>query len=455
MSDDWLAAAGSDPAASARAIARARDAFLAGGPCARGGGIRDVVASSWERSARARVDPGKDPPVTLGGAELEAYRRDHPLAAVIGLLRELVGAVAEDGRHLMAVSDASGRLLWVEGHTAVLRRAETMNFVEGAVWDEPHAGTNAPGTALALDHAVQIFSAEHFLSTVGAWTCAAAPIHDPATGRILGIVDVTGGDIVAHPHSLALVSAAARAAETQLGASRAPAALWLPPAPRTATGRGDPARAEAPGRLHALGRDHALVTAAAPGPGAEETRLNRRHGELLAILALHPEGLTADQLASALYPDGAAEATVRVEVNRLRHVLGALVRSRPYRLAPGFTADFLDVARALREKDAPAALAGYAGPLLPRSEAPAVVAERHWIDVRVRTAVLDSGDPDLIEDWLGRFGPDDLDAWEHLVRVLAPGARRAEALAEVRRLGAAAGPWRTRPDATFGQPPPV
>ena len=73
-----------------------------------------------------------------------------------------------------------------------------MNFVEGAVWDESHAGINAPGTALALDHAVQIFSAEHFRPTVQAWTCAAAPIHDPATGRILGIVDITGGDIVAH-----------------------------------------------------------------------------------------------------------------------------------------------------------------------------------------------------------------------------------------------------------------
>ncbi|MBR7837589.1 hypothetical protein KDL01_30195 [Actinospica durhamensis] len=459
MSGDWLAEAG-DPVASAREIARARDAFLAGEPGAPAcGGIRDVVARSWERSARARVDPDKDPPVTLAGADLDDYRRAHPLAAVIGLLRELVGAVAQDGRHLMAVSDASGRLLWVEGHTAELHRAEAMNFVEGAVWDESHAGTNAPGTALVLDHAVQIFSAEHFLSTVSAWTCAAAPIHDPATGRILGIVDVTGGDIVAHPHSLALVSAAARAVEAQLGAVRpgAPAALWLPPGPRR----------PAPPYLHALGRDHALVTAPergyatgsafaaepelTPEPAAEETRLNRRSSELMVILALHPEGLTADQLASALYDDGAAEATVRVEVNRLRHALtGGLVRSRPYRLGTGLAADFLEVARALREKDAAAALAAYAGPLLPRSEAPAVVAERHWIDAHVRTAVLDSGDPDLIEDWLGRFGGEDLDAWTRLARLLPPGARRADALAEARRLDTAADPWRALRDATFG-----
>ena len=123
MSGDWLAETGADPAASAREIARARDAFLSGTPGSGSGlgdgPIRDVVARSWERSARARVDPAKDPPVTLAGADLDAYRRTHPLAEVIGLLRELVGAVAEDGRHLMAVSDASGRLLWVDRKSVV------------------------------------------------------------------------------------------------------------------------------------------------------------------------------------------------------------------------------------------------------------------------------------------------------------------------------------------------
>ena len=84
-------------------------------------------------------------------------------------------------------------MLWVEGHAAVRHRAERMNFVAGARWDESHAGTNAPGTALAVDHAVQIFAAEHFAARA-AWTCAAAPIHDPHTGRLLGAVDITGGD---------------------------------------------------------------------------------------------------------------------------------------------------------------------------------------------------------------------------------------------------------------------
>ena len=421
MSDGWLAEAGPDPTATARGIARVKDAFLSGEEVRVADRVRTVVAQSWERCLG--LDLAENAPVTLTGSDLESYRAEHPLNLVVGLLRELVGSVAEDGKHLMAISDATGRLLWVEGHKWARGRAEAMNFVEGAVWDEASAGTNAPGTALALDHAVQIFASEHFRPIVQEWTCAAAPIHDPVTGRILGIVDVTGGDIVAHPHSLALVNAAAKAAEAQLAASagwrrESDGTLWVPE------------REECESRLLALGRDQAVLV-----QHGRETRFNRRHSEILVILAQHPEGLTGDQLTAALYDDdAAAEATVRVEVARLRRVLGGLIGSRPYRLTAPISADFLDVARALREKNLDAALEAYAGPLLPRSEAPNVLTERHWIDARLRTAVLESGSAKLLDDWLERCGPDDLDVWERLVPLLPSGVRRAEAMDEVRRL---------------------
>ena len=84
------------------------------------------------------------------------------------------------------------------------------------LWTEDSAGTNAIGTALAIDHAVQIFSAEHFLSEQHAWWCSAAPIHAPRTGEILGVVNLSGPIRTANPHSLALVMAAAEMAETVL-----------------------------------------------------------------------------------------------------------------------------------------------------------------------------------------------------------------------------------------------
>ena len=90
-------------------------------------------------------------PVQLDGAELRSHRERSPLVELLPLFRELLGRIATEARHLMAVGDASARLLWVEGHPVLRRRAEHMNFVEGAAWNERAAGTNAPGTAIALN----------------------------------------------------------------------------------------------------------------------------------------------------------------------------------------------------------------------------------------------------------------------------------------------------------------
>ena len=69
------------------------------------------------------------------------------------VIRRLLVDDATDAGLLVAVSDAAGRLLWVEGEHRLRTRAEAMHFVAGADWSEAEAGTNAPGTALALGHA--------------------------------------------------------------------------------------------------------------------------------------------------------------------------------------------------------------------------------------------------------------------------------------------------------------
>ena len=71
------------------------------------------------------------------------------------------------------ICDGAGRILWLEGHPGVKEDAEDrIRFTEGMLWTEDSAGTNAIGTALAIDHAVQIFSAEHFLAEQHAWWCS-------------------------------------------------------------------------------------------------------------------------------------------------------------------------------------------------------------------------------------------------------------------------------------------
>ncbi|MDQ0758805.1 transcriptional regulator of acetoin/glycerol metabolism [Streptomyces canus] len=290
---------GADPAEHVRLLRRAHETFTEAGTVQRP--VRPVVADSWRRSARAGVGPDGTASVELSDGDLGSYRAEHPLARVMPLFRELMGTFASDGEHLLAVCDEHGRLLCVEGHPRTRRQAEWMNFVPGARWAETAVGTNAPGTAVAVDRPVQVFAAEHFIRRVQPWTCAAAPVHDPRTGRVLGAVDITGGDGLAHPHSLGFVQAVARAAESQL-------ALLLPQRPASDTSE-----------LSALGRDEALLVGA-----GRRVRLSRRHSEILVLLSRHPEGLTGDELLCALYEDeSVTPVTLRAELARLRRVLGA------------------------------------------------------------------------------------------------------------------------------------
>ncbi|WP_091202926.1 helix-turn-helix domain-containing protein [Micromonospora narathiwatensis] len=410
MADPWLALEfGADPAERIAQVGAAHEAFLTGG--ATPDRVREVVRRSWERSAL--LDPEATAPVDLTDDALESYRAVHPLARVLPLFRDLLGGIAQDGAHLMAVCDAYGRLLWVEGHPGVLRHAARMNFVPGARWDETHAGTNAPGTALAVDHSVQIFATEHFVRPVQRWTCAAAPIHDPTTGRLLGAVDITGGDHLANPQSLALVRATARAAEAFL-ANAAPAE---------------------PDVVHvaALGRDEAELRV-----GGRRVRLGRRHSELLVLLLHHPEGRTGEQLGLDLYGDDRLHpVTLRAELSRLRRALGEeLLDSRPYRLRGTVRADFRTVAELLERGDPAGALQAYPGSLLPASDAPGVARLRQLLDGQLRAAVLAAADPALLTAWTATpAGADDLTAWQALARALPPGTpRRPLAVARARQL---------------------
>ena len=224
-----------------------------------------------------------------------------------------------------------------------------MHFVEGARWAEDVAGTNAPGTALAVDHAVQIYGSEHYRRPVQPWSCSAAPVHDPVTGLLLGAIDVTGGDHVASPHVLTLVRATVAAVESEL--------RWLH-REQLAAGRPAGRRRCAPWRprLDVLGRERArLILPSGP------VELSLRHSELLLLLAeaaVAGEGRTAAQLAAECHPGDAAAVTVRAELSRLRRLVGAdLVGSRPYRLLGRLDTD-LDQVRRLLARGAVGAGAG-------------------------------------------------------------------------------------------------
>jgi hypothetical protein len=314
----------------------------------------------------------------------------------------------------MAVSDAAGQLLWVCGGSEALRAAESIGFVEGSNWDERLAGTNAPGLALTLDRTAVVHGAEHFRQSVRRWSCAAAPIHDPASSTLLGVLDLTGGDEVVGPQSVALVRAAARMAEAEMARA-------------LLTRRPPPAADRRPGlqvAIEALGRSEALVRVDAGDGTPVPLRLTRRHSEILVLLASAPHGLSGDELAVLLYdedggalprstPGSTPRSTLRAELNRLRQLLGPeLLGSRPYRLQASVSADWLAVEAMIAAGDVVGATRMFRGPLLPRSAAPGVARCRDQVTSVLRASVLASGDAALMSTWTrSAWGRDDRGMW--------------------------------------------
>ena len=69
--------------------------------------------------------------------------------------------------------------------------------------------------------------------------------------------------------------------------------------------------------------------------------LSPRHSEMLVLMALHPEGLSARQMAVELFGDPGKLMSVRAEISRLRRQLVGIVAAQPYRVVADLSADFL------------------------------------------------------------------------------------------------------------------
>jgi GAF domain-containing protein len=362
--------------------------------------LRPEVAESWRRSLAGGVDPDCITEQVVS-EDVSRLRDAHPLSSAMPIIRQLLVDDAAESGVVVAVTAADGTLLWVEGDRNARRRAEAMNFVPGADWSERVAGTNAPGTALALDRAVQIRGSEHFARVVQPWSCAAVPIHCRDNGALIGALDLTGGTRVASPQTLALVRATAVAVENHLALLRLTGATPESPSPA---------------RLTVLGSNRPRCAVTDEHGQSRATTLTGRHADILVLLSRHPEGLTADHLALLLDEKDLDVVTVRAEMSRLRRVVGAdLIASKPYRLLKPIASDAGDVYDALRAGDVEKALARYPGELLPQSVSPGVARLRTELSTSLREAVMTAGNLALLRRWLDLpEGRDDRHGW-HLL----------------------------------------
>lgn len=411
--------------------------------------VRPLVSASWNRSLAFGVDRDAAAPTRVVDQDLRGYRDTHPLAAVLPVIQRLLVRHTIGSGLIVAIGDQNGRLLWIDGDRDLRRRAEAMAFVEGAVWSEQIVGTSAPGTALALGHSVQIAQDEHFTRIVHPWSCSAVPVRNRATGELLGVIDITGGADAVAPITLPLLEATAAAVEAELSLlqpEHAHSQLLVHRAPSVHSAKDIASRRSsvpAPPRfsahepeLNVLGRDEGALRI-----GASSSVLSMRHAELLTLLAWNSSGLSAGDLARAIYGRDDAVVTLRAEMVRLRRALTPIAPaltplSRPYRLPTELKLDAQHVLAFLDRGAHRVAFSRYPGPVLPGSASPGIEVIRHAVSSRLRESLLTDANVDILLTYAHLpEARHDVELWRACLRMLPPRSpRRAAVVAHLEHI---------------------
>ncbi len=369
--------------------------------------VRPEILRSWEMS-QAAITPDVSSAPMADEADTAAFFRESPLQTAVARVEAELRRTAEDGDLVLAVTDAETRILWTYGGRVMRRKAESVNFVAGGRWDEASVGTNALAIAARQGTPSMVFSAEHYASIVHNWVCWAAPVHDPQTGLQLGVIDLSTTWERTHPIGLATARVLARLIEAAM--------------PQTSS------RLVPEGDVPIPGLVLTLLGNAEASLDGQRLLLNRRQTEVLALLAMHPEGLSLETLHALVYGDQSVTlSTLKAEVSHLRSALGGQLASRPYRLTLPVTTDVDTVLGLVRRGNVAAAVAAYGGDLLPGTNSPALTQYGEYVAVAVREALLADPEPTAVLRYT-ELAPYDVEVVEVCLAALGEGAHPAKPL---------------------------
>ncbi|MCU1375124.1 MAG: putative transcriptional regulator [Actinomycetia bacterium] len=174
--------------------------------------VRDEIAASWQRSTAAGLRPDR---VTVPlGPEGDG---DRPLArtarAVLDQIAlDLVGAPVG-----VVLAGERGQVLDRRVDDVTLRaHLDRVHLAPGFVLTEAVVGTNGIGTAIARRRPTTVVGEEHFADSLTTVACAAAPIADPRSGQVVGVLALASHVADASSLMLPLATHAAREIEHRL-----------------------------------------------------------------------------------------------------------------------------------------------------------------------------------------------------------------------------------------------
>jgi sigma-54 dependent transcriptional regulator, acetoin dehydrogenase operon transcriptional activator AcoR len=193
-------------------LVSARAELLDGGEVQRREGVPDHVAASWRRSVAGGVSvDGVESPYTT---ELDFQSRLVKCAQPV--VEQLADQIS-DVPMCVALTDNRARILARKDSSHWIGRVlDRVHFAQGFGYAEGAVGTNGVGTVLEFGESVHIVGAEHFVDSLQAFACAGAPVRDPFTGRIEGVLDISCLADQSTPIMHSLVRTAARRIEQNL-----------------------------------------------------------------------------------------------------------------------------------------------------------------------------------------------------------------------------------------------
>ncbi|GAA5051797.1 GAF domain-containing protein/anti-sigma regulatory factor (Ser/Thr protein kinase) [Thermocatellispora tengchongensis] len=194
----------------AESIAAAHERFHEGR--AAGRIVRPSILTSWQRCRSLGLVPDRLEVPYLEDLDLESRL----CRAAAPVLAKVESALAGTGVS-MILTDGKGRVIQRRGGEPELnRRLDAIRLAVGFAFAEQTAGTNGIGTALTDRRPCFVVGAEHFAECLYPLACAGAPIRDPLSGRVEGVLDLTCWRDDADPTMMRVVRDAAHTIEQRL-----------------------------------------------------------------------------------------------------------------------------------------------------------------------------------------------------------------------------------------------
>jgi len=180
-------------------------------------GLPEYVLNSWRQCKADGIRPDRQSePKMLSKREMRtAMKRNANLIEAALPIMRMIDISTRSTNSITLLLSADGVLLAADGDEAALSPQERKLNKPGCICTQKEMGSRAITLCLEEKRPISLCGAEHYCKDFHSTACYAAPLYD-ASGDVVGAVGVSGWTAQWHPHTLALVTAAAETISTRL-----------------------------------------------------------------------------------------------------------------------------------------------------------------------------------------------------------------------------------------------